>query len=366
MRIQVNLESVQNTVFIFGAGASHDVIAKHTQPRHPHGADWQPPLTKDLVKSIPRFDHLIVQYPELKSLAGQIRSALLNDGNNFEDLMVGLREKAKTNAIRYRQLVQLRFYLRWLLYHCSSEYVYTGNQYATLISNLMDIKGDAEVTFVTFNYDTLVEQAMIDMRILPKNLDKLDHYIDSDIKLIKPHGSVNWIHRINDNLQKPTGDNDVVSILFSMFPNEEPKIDESEIRIDDHWSTGRSISDYRDPYIHYPALAIPLNKKSEFICPPTHIAALERVLSNAKNIVTIGWRGREEHFGAMLSSCRKNRPRLFVVSGGDRGKESAAEIKDHLNVSYLDNAKTDSFGEGFSGFIQKYDSGELEKLLSQP
>lgn len=355
---------MQNTVFIFGAGASHDVIAKHTQPRHPYGADWQPPLTKDLVKSIVRFDNLIVQYPELKSLVGEIRSALLNDGNNFEDLMIELREKSKTNVIRYRQLVQLRFYLRWLLHQCSHEYVFTANQYATLIGNLTDIKGDAEITFVTFNYDTLIEQAMIDMQIFPKNLDTLDPYIRSDIKLIKPHGSVNWIYRINAHPKRPEGDNNVVSILFSMFPKEEPKIDESLIRIDDHWSTGRGIADYRDPYIHYPALAIPLNKKSEFICPPTHIAALEHALSNAKNIVTIGWRGREEHFGAILGNCRKNRPRLFVVSGGERGKESASEIKDHLNVSYINNAHTDSFGEGFSGFIQKYDSGELEKLLS--
>lgn len=354
---------MRNTVFIFGAGASHDVIASHTQPHHAFGEDFKPPLTSGLFKSSEKFDTLINAHPELKSLAGEIRSKLQVGANTLEDFMVDLRERAKSNPIRYRQLVQLRFYLRHLLHKCSSNYVVSGNQYGTLIAKIMDIKKDAEVTFVTFNYDTLIEQAMIDLGLMPREFEKMDSYINGPIKLIKPHGSVNWVHRINASKFFQSGSG-ILTTYFSMHPDSEPEFNE-EVRIDDDWVHARNIVDYREPYIHYPAIAVPVNEKNEFVCPKSHIQVLDDALSRARNIVTVGWRGREELFCRKLEALKPNRPILTVVSGGKNGAQSAQEIQDFLRVTYLNNARQHGpFADGFSGFIRDFDTSELEKMLS--
>jgi hypothetical protein len=69
----------------------------------------------------------------------------------------------------------------------------------------------------------------------------------------------------------------------------------------------------------YPALAIPVEKKSEFVCPPEHVRALaDDVLPNITKIITVGWRATEQNLLAMLKNPLtglRGDVDLMVVSG---------------------------------------------------
>jgi hypothetical protein len=65
-----------------------------------------------------------------------------------------------------------------------------------------------------------------------------------------------------------------------------------------------------------PALAIPVEPKSEFVCPKEHTDAIASDLSRISKVVMVGWRGSEEHVRQLLSSLPSN-VRGLVVSGSE-------------------------------------------------
>jgi len=354
---------LDNTIFIFGAGASNDCVSDGTIVLD---ENWKPPLGNDLLKSTNEYDALMRTYGEFISLAGEIRIAVYNQHTkrqkSLEDYMVEIKEKSQSEddrvrVNRCRQLVYLRFYLRMLMQRCSTNYVKTSNNYSVLISRLSDIRRDSEVTFLSFNYDSLIEQEFIRQNIWQSEVT-LNSYIDSEIPLIKLHGSVGWIYRINTGPEDLQGN--FFPWLFKKYPDTEPDVRSLSIEIDEDWGKNvNNIKQCRASYIHYPAIAIPLNKKSEFVCPTSHLEKLKVSLASVKNVVVIGWKGKEDTFCKLLSLCKPNRPRLIVIGKGSAEKTAADICVDHMN-----NARRLHFDEGFSGFMHSHDDQALDNLLS--
>ena len=143
---------------------------------------------------------------------------------------------------------------------------------------------------------------------------------------------------------------------------QEPDISKIPIQIDEEWNMNGNLRSFETPYVYYPAIAIPLNQKTEFVCPPEHIASLEAALETAKHVVTVGWRGSEDRFCRLLQThCPKNKIRLHVVSTSEK---SATSIADNLNATYIHNAHVRIYKNGFSGFMRDHDSSDLLKILS--
>ena len=61
------------------------------------------------------------------------------------------------------------------------------------------VKG--EKVLVSFNYDTLLEEALDST--LGIRFDSMGDYVTGNYKVIKPHGSINWWHRV-DSPQFPS------------------------------------------------------------------------------------------------------------------------------------------------------------------
>jgi hypothetical protein len=149
---------------ILGAGASHDSTSHFPAGwgmGYPNDED-RTPLTNDLFHS--RFQGAMRSFQLLKSLMAV---------RHYVPRVVGECEE------------------RWIGRHA-------GSNHGTLLSriDLWCQRYSKRACFVTFNYDTFIEQAFADStrRI---RMRELGEYISDDrYKVIKLHGSVTWFHEV--------------------------------------------------------------------------------------------------------------------------------------------------------------------------
>ena len=214
-----------------------------------------------------------------------------------------------------------------------------GYNDATLLDTIVRWRDERNETvcFVTFNYDTMFEQAMqLALGFHPFNIDS---YLSlGSYTLVKLHGSINWGRDVEG--------------LSGSFNSDQGYliIHRAELQISNRY---RVVSDCpmlrQDGEIVFPALSIPVEKKDEFFCPENHVRSLEILLPQVEKIMTIGWRATEEDFLAMLRNKVPETPRLLVVSGSADGVEetvrnlSVAPLKPRQPVARVD--------AGFAGLI---------------
>lgn len=246
-----------------------------------------------------------------------------------------------------------------LLENCSNNYPPHNSNYAALINKLAD-NSEIKVTFITFNYDTLLERAL-SKYVNPKlGTDErtIGDYLKGNIPLIKLHGSINWSYKI----PTPNGvDNEHqwlserIEVLAKLNP------DDIGIRS----PTGTFMyfidSDGDDdlvPQMNFPALSIPVSSDKHFSCPTTHLDTAIEAIKEANHLVTIGWRGNEEHFmGLLKTHCLPEH--LTVVS---QTEESAERVIQHLQ-KYVTTKGHRGIGGGFSGFTQMFNQSKLGEYL---
>jgi len=247
--------------------------------------------------------------------------------------------------------MEMRFYLREVLSECSTHYLqHGGNNYSNFIGSLLDLD-DISVTFITFNYDTLLEKAMGD--VLDYKFNKIDDYTEHPIKLIKLHGSTNWVTKI---YRGPITTVNHAQVLLANIAEVESNTRYGVIMISDDMNLIHS------EYFHAPIIAIPVKQKTQFSCPDSHLEIAKNALSEADYLFTIGWRGMDQHFGKILVDQYNNTtgkvPKIFVVSNSDSNKIDA------LLRTYFTPRESTLFDGGFSNFVKKYSSTALNLLLT--
>jgi hypothetical protein len=102
----------------------------------------------------------------------------------------------------------------------------------------------------------------------------------------------------------------------------------------------------------FPAIAIPVEKKARFECPPEMLEALAGLLPGISKLVVIGWRATEAHFLSLLANkltgLRPGIP-LRIVAGSEN---EAAEIRAKIHRALLNNQPNSSLDPGgFTDFI---------------
>jgi len=351
---------------IFGAGASYDSVPHLLPPSPPSAAqnnfrpvdrrerepheDSRPPLANQLFDDRKLFVAVMNQYVACKPLINLLRGDV-----QVERQLAKFEEDAKTFPPRRSHLAAIRYYLHHMLWNCQENWE-TYHRGITNHLTFLDAidrwcyKHQEEVCYVTFNYDTMIERSMSELWGLA--FENLDAYIsNSHCKLIKLHGSIDW------------------ALELKNFP---PRATPAEV-INDAAELGVSVSEhYRkvvrapavfdDGHFGFPALAIPVENKSEFVCPTEHLAALASVLPKVTKIITVGWRATELHFLTMLKKPLTGLQRdvdLMVVSGSNDGAKATANS---LAIRESGEKKREFRGYGFSGLIKQID--HLESFLA--
>jgi len=309
-------------LFIFGAGASYD-----SDPlRSPNGGGREagrPPLANQLFYVDNDFARAAVeQYPRVKPAVMKLR-AEINRGVNVEAALQDLQKEAAYFPEASAQLMAVQCYLQQLLSSASYEWIRNCTGLTNYVSAMNQAarwaaKNGESVECVTFNYDTLLEEG-IEAVNGQKYID-LGSYTNNIIPVYKPHGSVTWARRAHlpGNTQR-WGDARGARRYACDHAN--------AIKLSDDYAWRRldqPLQDDGDTQIMWlPALAIPIEGKTEFVIPSDQLDSLTSSLGSVTMVIAIGWRGGERHFLSLLSqglrSDRSDIP-LVVVS---ESRESA-------------------------------------------
>jgi hypothetical protein len=342
---------------IFGAGASHDSASAFPVGRpNVFAGYWRPPLGQNLFRDPNEvFGEIIRKYPKLSHILPYLREPLR--GRAVEEELEFLRDQAHGYEYpeRLREFASVRYYLRDLLFESTNEWMKRTNgvtNYGPLIGDILRLnKQDQPVCLVTFNYDLLLDRALLSFGYGPQSPEK-QFQAHEVLKLFKPHGSADWVRLVD------------IPPTTRITPSH--LIEEADtIKLLDEWARAGS-PDAADGFglgrTVFPAIAIPFQNKTDstFECPSSHLAYLQVLLPKVTKILIIGWQAKEAHFLRLLRSNVPKLSQLMVV-----GKDSAdamttlryfaAEIRTELTTD-----RTRVGSGDFTDFINKR---EVEPFL---
>lgn len=281
-------------------------------------------------------------------------------GVSVETKLQGLRDEAALYEERYRQLAAIKFYLRDVLMWCSkswSDRVQGATNFGPLLDDIrrwQEIRNSTEpVCLVTFNYDLLLEYALVNARCGFDDYLELSTYLSSAsiFKLVKLHGSVHW-SRCTDGYSptQSVGRKEIMDRAARLKTT------------DEFIATGESMSTQFQGRWLLPAIAIPVQAKDDFECPKEHVDYLESIIPHVTEILVIGWRGREADLIGRLRRGLKAVRSLMVVGADSQDASVIAEaLKAELETA-LEGAALRVGEAGFSHFIR---SGEAEAFFKQ-
>ncbi len=314
---------------ILGAGASFDSAASKRLPDAEYDTEtikYRPPLAKDLFSDRPAFSDSLKRYGRMRGIVTQLRSAAPN--KTIESVLQKLQSERDKNLERYNQLAAVRFYLRDMLRDCQESWlnlISRVTNYGTLVDAIQsEPKLPKPVCFVTFNYDTLLELAFSDAGIRFNHVN--DYTQRGDFKVFKVHGSIDWGRQV-ENIEPFQG-------VFQDLIAREKMIDEApRMKLTQSFvKSGNNVDSSNRPL--FPAIAIPVESKSEFECPQDHVDCLVQLLPDTSKILVIGWRAMEMNFLELLGKfTRKPISAMAVCGPKDESVAALDRIGKHVQIS---------------------------------
>lgn len=361
---------------VFGAGASFDSVPHLPAPGPPSEglANWEdrPPLANQLFDTRRIFVNLMEKFKDCQALVPILR----HSGTSVEKKLAEFQEQAKTFPQTNRELAAIHFYLHFALWDCQDRWrdKHRGiTNFSTLLREIerWRFERKEKVCFVTFNYDTMLEEAM--SQVLRLEVSDIGGYRWENYSLFKLHGSINWgrvVYVIDPDPNKNL-DRLYQRLIDDALPG--AQVITNTYRLCDHDIRpipiklgARYAPEDTTSVVLYPALSIPVEKKDALSCPREHVAALAAMLPNVTKMITIGWRATEAEFLNMLLASRsvlvsglRQPVNLLVVTGSAEGAAETVQ-----NLVRVTGASPALFQErfpvttGFTGLI----INDLERL----
>ncbi len=392
-----NQDKPEAMLVILGAGASHDCLPSNV-PNSTHISsavlggtklgEVRPPLTQQLAERGQLTDWLANRWESARPVVSQLRATLPSNFANSEEeervktLEAALREYesgALLDPARHVSLLAFSFYLRDLFNACTDlmhrrEVGGGDTNHVRLIYRVRywgTRKPDRTVTFVSFNYDLILETAMKACSSSFNPLELEDYVKDPLTRLLKPHGSACWYWWVNS---PPTNPLDrLMSPMISRpggIPLENAArnaiqmalkhgIDRSQI-IPQEFGYNGSGDALAEKLI--PALALPMDGKNLFVWPTEQEQTFADLSGRVTRLLTIGWRGLESHFVPLIPPLMNSSYKALVVAGGANGNQEAYDTAVRLGLGDQNIDRWKLLGTGFAKLLEGGE--ELEWFLN--
>jgi hypothetical protein len=356
---------------VFGAGASFDSFAEVPPMDSAPKEEFRPPLAAGLFEQ--RFAKYFPQFPECLGLFPRLAWAA-RETPGIEVFLEDLAAQSDSDHVVRQQLVALRFYLDAIIRDTTSNWehqrVFGATNYAVLLDRIdtWRRKTEEQVVLATFNYDPLLENAAF--RVLKSyfrnGFTTMADYIDRpEYKILKLHGSTTWL-RVSPGSADST--NDYVEAI------ERSSRGSLELSRFVHATRASQVRSTQNSLV--PAIAIPVQAKSQFECPPEHVNALLQATRTATQLLIIGWKGMEQHFlsfwapTSTSASAAKSQPdpepidqrtdlagppnlkSVLIVDSGEGGQITETQLR---NVAQMKRTTIAHSPNGFSQFLRSKD-----------
>lgn len=302
-------------IVILGAGASYDCINKYHEEGYKleETLKWRPPLGNDILGSRENFRDIYDLYP-----GAELFSHSINASNDIEEFFQKKWSQAieKNDNVTLANLINTQYCFQHLFYEISKQYSRNigVNNYQILVQQAYDytVQSGEEVAFITFNYDLLLERALL--KVFDSTDDiTLETYTKYSVKIFKPHGSCNWVRRFKNfveydlvsNLLKQKTSIDELEenlekeIHINYFNFESFKDSKYKIKDEFFLAEGSGFNGYKG---YFPQLLIPMKEKDEFVMPKEHEAQMVECLKNMTDLLVIGWKGQEAKFLELIAN----------------------------------------------------------------
>lgn len=344
-------------VVILGAGASYD-----SEPDTPatQAAPSRPPLANELFDRA-RFGRVVDQWPECGSLMSVLRTAA-KDGA-IEQRLEALRDEGRGAPRVFRAVEAIRYYLREVVESECNRWLSNLHRVTVYSELVRQVEGwrlahRERVTFITFNYDSLLEAALHDF-IPELSFERMSGYIsEPDYNVIKVHGSTDWWRAATPYpeafLEEPWAKHELAR---ASGPDHLILRATANFEISGRIQTTDERASQRFPFF-LPALAIPTVTKSVFECPAEHISEMTAALNSMIKLIVIGWRGMEANFLDHWRKTGSPKLRLWQICSTENG---ARETEMNLNSVVGDRPQQEPARAGFSEYVA---GGALERFLN--
>jgi hypothetical protein len=300
---------------IFGAGASYDSLPSRPLAEFPK-VEARPPLADHLFDDRPLFLETLRRVPQCHPIVARLRHRPA--GISLEAKLTELESDASNHSLRRTQLAGLRYYLQVLLFECCRQWhgqAVGVTNYLTLLDVIESRrKKDDRVLLATFNYDTLIEEALSGIGV--RLADIGDYIKHPSYRLFKLHGSVNWARRLEGSM-------DTIRAAWAIAHDVMERIDDLTLT-DDYRLISETPAGSVDKQPALPAIAIPLLNKQEYECPSAHVSALLQDLPQVDRVLIIGWAANDEMLLDTLVAKLTLRPNVTIVAGG---AEQATQVQ---------------------------------------
>lgn len=325
---------------VFGAGASYDSAPDYPPGEESYpGDEWRPPLAKGLFEKRPFFVSVAEEYGKVTAIIPNLRYA----SGPIEIELEKLRAETKTYSQRDCQLAAVRYYIRDIVLKCDKEWIKLAGHvtnYRSLLDQIAYQAGEKPLALVTFNYDTLLEEALASCGL---DLDRMQAYWSYvRYRLFKLHGSINWSRHITSHdvgLNRSEIIDNATRLKFSKDIVLKPERKDSDAQ-----------------GLLFPAISIPVQTKDDFECPQENLQVLEKVaLPDVDKILVIGWRAQEDNFLDIVGrNLRTLKGMMVVAKDAAEAKEIADRIVSRTHIAL--RPSTVLFGQGgFTHFIRHHE-----------
>jgi hypothetical protein len=290
------------------------------------------------------FAGLLLRYPECQKIAPFLRR--LPPNKTLEAVLQTLQSEDGYPR-KAHQIVEVRCYIHEIISQSTSAwltYAQGVTNYKTLLYEIdrTNTKGEP-VCLVTFDYDTLLEDALLHSGL---RINQIADYTKGHpyYRVFKLHGSINWAREVGIQFNGNTDSTTPEGALRQLVQ----RADEITFTNNFLFNPSQQMGLVQGkPAL--PAIAVPTERKDLFECPQDMIDELIGFLPKVTRILVVGWRATEDHFVSLLHQHLHKGTRLYTVA---QNQMEAGSINKRIQLpSQVLTTIADPDSSGFTNFI---------------